>query len=131
MDEKSFDTEFGPQWNDRWSGYQVRQNLALFQSLFALTSNWNCVKSLMVTKNFPRNWVWRGLGRVWGGKLFPEAMMEGIFETGSGFRVRWHIAGGVNFWLSAAFCWCRGLLGLGGWALGFNSMGFWDFPDLS
>ena len=30
------DTEFGPQWKDRKSSYQVRQNLAIFCNLVAL-----------------------------------------------------------------------------------------------
>ena len=58
---KSLDTEFGPQWKDRWSSFQVRQNLALFHNLLALTLSWNCVKSLIVTKivqkmNFEETW---------------------------------------------------------------------------
>ena len=48
--QKSFDTEFGPQWKDRYSSYELRQNLALFRSLVALILNWNCVKSLIVIK---------------------------------------------------------------------------------
>ena len=35
----SFVTEFGSQQKDRLSGYQVRQNLALFRNLVALILN--------------------------------------------------------------------------------------------
>ena len=51
----SFVTEFGSQQKDRLSGYQVRQNLALFRNLVALILNWNCVKSLIVPKIVQKN----------------------------------------------------------------------------
>ena len=50
----SFDTEFRPQWKDRESSYQVRQNLALFCKLVALTLSWNCVKGIIVTKTLKK-----------------------------------------------------------------------------
>ena len=57
--QKSFDTEFRPQW---YSSYEVRQNLALFRSLLALILNWNCVKSFRVTKIIPKIKFERDLG---------------------------------------------------------------------
>ena len=62
---------------------------------------WGC-------ENCRGNWVWGGLGRVGIGVGFPGAVGRGVFGAGSGFRVGW----------------C-------GWALGYHSMRFGHFPNVS
>ena len=60
----------------------------------------------------------------------------GVFGAGSGFRVGWGAAGGGGlvaifgaFLLVSPGIWfCRGE---GGWALGYHSMEFRDFPYFS
>ena len=49
--------------------------------------------------------------------------------AGSGFRVGWGMAGGEgsDFSFSGGFCWCC----RGSWALGYHSMRFRHFSDVS
>ena len=77
---KSLDTKFGSQWEDWKSSYQVRQNLALFCNLVALILDWNCVKGLIVTDFVKKKANWRGLERVRCKNLFPETIMDKMFE---------------------------------------------------
>ena len=77
---KSLDTKFGSQWEDWKSSYQVRQNLALFCNLVALILDRNCVKGLIVTDFVKKKSNWRGLERVRCKNLFPETIMDKMFE---------------------------------------------------
>ena len=129
---KSLDTKFGPQWKDQWSSFQVRQDLALFHILLALTLSWNCVKSLIVTKivqkmNFEETW----------GELETEYCFQ---RHGQGILRKLWFSCGIAQWgralisifrhVSASVGGAFGLRG-GDWALGYNSMKFRDFHDLS
>ena len=64
--------------------YYVRQNFALFRKLVALTLGYNCVKGLRATKIVKQI----GLKRLGGKKLFPDKIMDKIFETNSSFLVK-------------------------------------------
>ena len=58
---KSFNKEYGPQWKDRKSSYEVRENLARFSNWVGLTLGWNCVKGLLLKKLFKESSL-KGLG---------------------------------------------------------------------
>ena len=45
------------------------------------------MKNLIVGQNCPKNKFEGGLGWVRGKELFPEAIMDRVYETSSGFRV--------------------------------------------
>ena len=63
--------------------------------------------------------------RIWGCGQGPTIMGK-AFEANSSFRVGWSVPA-VPFLLLLAGASLRG----GGWALGNNSMRFWDFSDIS
>ena len=50
----SFDNKFQPHWKDLKRSFKVRQILALFWCLIALTLEWNSAKSLGVTKTLEK-----------------------------------------------------------------------------
>ena len=64
--------------------YYVRQNFALFRKLVALTLGYNGVKGLRATKIVTQI----GLKRLGGKTLFPDKIMDKIFETNSSFLVK-------------------------------------------
>ena len=56
-------------------------------------------------------------------------MAHGVSGTGSGFRVGWRAAGGeFTFYFSISSS--IAFILAGGWALGYYSMGFRQFPDI-
>ena len=60
-------------------------------------------------------------------------MAHGAFGTGSGFRVGWDAAGGVEFLFFKGFLLVLGGLSgcRGAWLLGWHSVGFGYFPEVS
>ena len=60
-------------------------------------------------------------------------MARGIFGTGSSFRMGRCTARGVSFLFFKSFLLVLAELSFwrGGWALGYHSMGFRHFPDVS
>ena len=58
--------------------------------------------------------------------------IDKIFETALVFMWNIILQENFNFYSSAVFASIdKILLGEEDWALGYNSMNFWDFPDLS
>ena len=60
----SINTKFRPQQKDRKSSYQVKQILAFFCNIIALTSGYNTVKGLRVTK-LSKKLSLKGSGASW------------------------------------------------------------------
>ena len=100
---KAFNTEFGPQSKDQESSYWVRQFLALFCIVVALTLGWNCVKGLRVTK-IVKQIKFKGVrGQVRSKKLFAETTIHKILETNSSFYVKQCTTGKVQFLFFSIF----------------------------
>ena len=63
-----------------------------------------------------------------------SAVARGVFGAGSGFRVGWRAAGGGGL-ISVLPGFSAGVGGAfvsaGGWAVGYHSMGFRQFADVS
>ena len=61
-----------------------------------------------------------------------SSMARGIFGAGSGFRVEWRTAGSlVSVFQECSASIGRAFIFAGDWALGYRSMGFGHFPDIS
>ena len=58
-------------------------------------------------------------------------MARGVSEASSSFGVEWRAAGGVSFLFLKSFRGFRFSGGGGGWALGYHSVEFGQFPDIS
>ena len=74
---------------------------------------------------------------VWGELeaklLFAETTIHKIFETNSRFHVKQRTTGKVQFVFFSSFLLVLTKFSFWeeDWALGYNSMKFWDFPDIS
>ena len=92
---ETLDAEFGPLWKDRKGSYQ---NVAHFCNLVVLILSWNCVKSLVVTRICKKIKFDGELERVRSKKLFPETIMDKIFETNSAQREKFYFYFSALFW---------------------------------
>ena len=84
------------------------------------------MKGLRVTKTDKEiKFGLRGPGASWGWRRFPGAIIQGIFETGSGFHGDSALGEGFFDTVGEIF------LLAGGWALVYHSVVFRHFPDIS
>ena len=119
---KAFKANFGPQWKDRESKYQVRQILTLFCKLVAKVKTMSEV--LQLQKSWNKSNLKESGDGVGAGNCFQRQSFTKYLRQTHG-KVQFLFL--VRFLQVLTKC----LFRVEDWALGNNCTKFWDFTDIS